>query len=226
MIRPMPFWPSFEPWAKETPVQVSTRMPRIHRAAALVLRAARVEFRVLDQQRRRRAAAAGGADETDHRRDQQRHGRVLHLAPVDAVAERVAGAVGIHQADADDRADQGVRARGRQAQIPGAEIPDDRREQQGEDHGEPGPGADIDDQFDRQQGDDAEGHRPGRGQHADEVPAARPDDGDDGPQRMGVDHRRHGVGRIVKTVDEFEAERQAESDDEENRASNSQSAAE
>ena len=30
MIRPMPFWPSFEPCAKLTPVQVRIRMPRIH----------------------------------------------------------------------------------------------------------------------------------------------------------------------------------------------------
>src|SRR5580704_12968876 len=30
MIRPMPFWPSLEPWKKLTRVQVSTRMPRIH----------------------------------------------------------------------------------------------------------------------------------------------------------------------------------------------------
>ena len=65
-----------------------------------------------------------------------------------------------------------------------------------------------------------------RGQHADQVPAARPDHGDRRLQRVGVDDGRDGVGRVVKTVDEFEAERQAESDDEENRASNSQSAAE
>src|SRR5580658_5218021 len=30
MIRPMPFWPSFEPWKKLTSVQVRIRMPRIH----------------------------------------------------------------------------------------------------------------------------------------------------------------------------------------------------
>src|ERR1700761_7234918 len=29
MIRPMPFWPSLEPWAKDTPVQVRIRRPRI-----------------------------------------------------------------------------------------------------------------------------------------------------------------------------------------------------
>src|SRR5580704_34055 len=30
MIRPMPIWPSLEPWKKLTSVQVRTRMPRIH----------------------------------------------------------------------------------------------------------------------------------------------------------------------------------------------------
>jgi hypothetical protein len=39
-----------------------------------------------------------------------------------------------------------------------AEVPDDRRDQQGEDHGEAGVRADSQDRFDRQQRDDAEGH--------------------------------------------------------------------
>ncbi|MNO04702.1 hypothetical protein D3C81_2258220 [compost metagenome] len=30
MIRPMPFWPSLEPWAKDTPVHVRISTPRIH----------------------------------------------------------------------------------------------------------------------------------------------------------------------------------------------------
>ena len=30
MIRPMPFCPSLEPWAKDTPVQVRISRPRIH----------------------------------------------------------------------------------------------------------------------------------------------------------------------------------------------------
>ena len=30
MMRPMPFWPSFEPWKNETPVQVRISRPRIH----------------------------------------------------------------------------------------------------------------------------------------------------------------------------------------------------
>ncbi len=36
MIRPMPFWPSFEPWAKLTPVQVRISRPRIQIGGALL----------------------------------------------------------------------------------------------------------------------------------------------------------------------------------------------
>jgi hypothetical protein len=41
MIRPMPFWPSFEPCAKLTPVQVSTRMARIHKGGGVLPSGAR-----------------------------------------------------------------------------------------------------------------------------------------------------------------------------------------
>src|ERR1700689_4852224 len=34
MIRPMPFWPSFEPCAKDTPPQVRISTPRIHQGGA------------------------------------------------------------------------------------------------------------------------------------------------------------------------------------------------
>src|SRR5579863_4466710 len=35
MINPMPFWPSFDPWPKLTPVQVRTSRPRIHSGGAV-----------------------------------------------------------------------------------------------------------------------------------------------------------------------------------------------
>ncbi|MNP69216.1 hypothetical protein D3C76_1652860 [compost metagenome] len=35
MIRPMPFCPSLEPWAKETPVQVRISSPRIHQGGGV-----------------------------------------------------------------------------------------------------------------------------------------------------------------------------------------------
>ncbi len=35
MIKPMPFWPSFEPWAKLTPVQVRISRQRIQNGGGL-----------------------------------------------------------------------------------------------------------------------------------------------------------------------------------------------
>ena len=40
-----------------------------------------------------------------------------------------------------------------------------------------------------------------------QVADSRPDHGDIGLQRVGVDDRGHGVGRVVEAVDELEAER-------------------
>ena len=37
MMRPMPFWPSLEPWKNETPVQVSTSSARIHNGGGEVV---------------------------------------------------------------------------------------------------------------------------------------------------------------------------------------------
>ena len=36
MIRPMPFWPSFEPWKNDTSVQVRTSRPRIQSGGGLL----------------------------------------------------------------------------------------------------------------------------------------------------------------------------------------------
>ena len=40
-----------------------------------------------------------------------------------------------------------------------------------------------------------------------EVPHARPDHRDVRRQRVGVDHGRHGIGRVVEAVDELESQR-------------------
>ncbi len=45
MMRPMPFWPSLEPWKKLTPVQVSTSKPRIHNGGGLFAVGRGVEIR-------------------------------------------------------------------------------------------------------------------------------------------------------------------------------------
>lgn len=46
-----------------------------------------------------------------------------------------------------------------------------------------------------------DGHAAGKYPH--EVTEARPGNGDHGLQRLGIDDRRYGVGRIVKSVYKF-----------------------
>ena len=58
-----------------------------------------------------------------------------------------------------------------------------------------------------QQRDDPVGHRAARLQHAEEIEQAGPHHRQLRRQRVGVDHRRHRVGGVVKPVDELEAER-------------------
>ncbi|MCY1380978.1 hypothetical protein D9M69_688450 [compost metagenome] len=59
MIRPMPFCPSLEPWAKETPVQVRISMPRIHHGGGVSPLGALYSARFFTRRRkaRRRRAA-------------------------------------------------------------------------------------------------------------------------------------------------------------------------
>ena len=129
------------------------------------------------------------------------------LPPLDAGG---ALALGRHQlvgeADADHRADQRVRGGVRQAERPGAEVPQDRGDQQREDHRVAGGRADLQDQLHRQQGDDGVGHR-ARGQHdPEEVEGAGPDHRHHRRHRVGVDHRRHRVGGVVEAVHELEGQ--------------------
>src|SRR6516162_775463 len=105
-----------------------------------------------------------------------------------------------------DRADHRVGARSRQAEPPGAEVPDDRRDQQREDHGKTGAAADLKNKLDRKQRYDSERHRAAGKSDAEKIEEAGPQHGGFRRQRMGVDHRRHGIGRIVKAVHELEAE--------------------
>ena len=136
--------------------------------------------------------------------------------PIDAFAEDVAlGKHGVGQTDAHDRADERVGTGGWKSKIPGAQVPDDRGDEQSEDHREAGGGADVDHQFDGQEGEDAEGDGAGGSEHADEVPQTGPDNGDVGLKRVGVDHGGDGVGCVVKTVDEFKAQCQTDREDEE-----------
>jgi hypothetical protein len=118
----------------------------------------RTRYFITSKQERRHA-------EADQRRNQQRQADIGRLRPVDAAGGAAGGCQElVGKADADDRADQRVRAGGGQAEIPGAEVPEDRGNQQREDHGKAGAGADLQDQLHRQQRHDAEGDGAARGQ--------------------------------------------------------------
>jgi hypothetical protein len=91
------------------------------------------------------------ADEAHQWRQQQCITDFSGLAPVDAGGSVTAAHQCIGYTNADDGTDQGVRAGSRQAEIPGPEIPEDRRDQQGEHHREAGTASDLKDQLDRQQ---------------------------------------------------------------------------
>src|SRR5580692_6183594 len=96
----------------------------------------------------------------------------------------------------------------RQSEIPGAEIPDDRGEQEREYHRESRARPDVQDQFHRQQRQHTKRDASTRGQHANQIPAARPDHRDVRLQAVRIDDRRHGVGGVMKSVDKLEAQRQ------------------
>lgn len=74
-----------------------------------------------------------------------------------------------------------------------------------EDHGEAGALIDVENQFNRQQRQDGERDGAGRGEHADQVPDAGPDDGNLRLERVGVDDGGDGVGRVVESVDKLKA---------------------
>src|SRR5882724_10061237 len=99
-----------------------------------------------------------------------------------------------------------MRTRRREAEIPGPEVPNDRRDEQREHHREAGGTADLKDQLDRQQRDDPEGYGSARQQNAEEVETSRPDNSDLSWQKVRVDNCRHGVCSVMKAVDELEAE--------------------
>ncbi|MNO98892.1 hypothetical protein D3C76_906510 [compost metagenome] len=61
-------------------------------------------------------------------------------------------------------------------------------------------------QLDRQQRDDAERHRTTGQQHPEEVEEPGPDHREIRWQRMRIDHCGDGVGGVVETVDELEAQ--------------------
>jgi hypothetical protein len=58
MIRPMPFWPSLEPWAKETPVQVRISRPRMYHGGGVLPTGASYSSRRLTSARKASSSKA------------------------------------------------------------------------------------------------------------------------------------------------------------------------
>ena len=166
------------------------------------------------QQQQRREGKA------EQRREQERLADLGDLIPIHAGRAVLAADDRVGDADADDRPDQGVRARSGNAHPPGAQVPDDRGNEQREHHGVARGGADLKYELNGQQRDDAEGHCAGRSQHAEEIPASRPHDRDLRRQGVGVDDGGDGVRGVVEAVDEFEAERDQQRDAEQNERQN------
>ncbi|MNI64853.1 hypothetical protein D3C73_1203220 [compost metagenome] len=145
-----------------------------------------------------------------HGRNDQGHGDVDRLLPVDAVTQGNVADQGIGQAHAKDRTDQGVRARGRDAEIPGTQVPGDGRSQQREDHGQAMPGVHIDQQLDRQQVDDGVSHPDTAQQNAKEVEHPGEEHGQVWWHGFGIDDGGYRVGGVMKAIDELECEHEGQ----------------
>ena len=148
----------------------------------------------------------GGDHESDDRRDHQRNANFTGLGPVDAAGHGVRlGKKLVGQSDANDGADERVRARCRQSQPPGTKIPDDRSGQQRENHRHARGTVDLQNKFHRQQRHDAPGDRAACRQDAEKIAQARPHDRVLRSQGSCVNDCRHGIGGVMEAVDEFEA---------------------
>ena len=211
-MRPMPFWPSLEPWANDTPVQVGDERAADPPRRRLIALRRLIERRIADDELQRQEQQGSG-DKAEQRREQQRVADLGRLGPIDAGGAVLSVHQRIGDADADDRADQRMRARCGQAEIPGPEIPDDRRHQQREHHGEAGaaPTCRINSTGSSEMMPNATA--PLDDDDAEEIEEAGPDHGDRRRQRVCVDHRGDGIGGVVEAVDELEAERDQQSDE-------------
>src|SRR5215469_9561600 len=87
---------------------------------------------------------------------------------------------------------------------PGAKIPDDGCDQQGENHRIPASAANLEDEFDRQQGDDAVGHGAGGNYHPQKIEEAGPYDRRYWRKTVGINDRCNRVCGVVETIYELE----------------------
>src|SRR5712664_1272221 len=133
MIRPMPFWPSLEPCEKLTPVQVITSRQRIQVGGGSLPAAGRKSSgrRISSLARANSRAAATNPASGEMSRERPTCLTWCQLMPAPLSRIELARPT-------PDGADQRVRTGGGKREIPGAEVPDDRRRQQREDHREAG----------------------------------------------------------------------------------------
>ena len=107
-------------------------------------------------------------------RKQQGFADGRRLGPVDSTGALPRIHQLIRDADADNGADHGVRTRGRQPEVPGADIPKDGGDQESKNHCKARPAAHLQDQFHRQQSDDGECDQAAGKHDTNEVAKARP----------------------------------------------------
>jgi hypothetical protein len=156
------------------------------------------------------------ADKADHRAERERGQHFPNLCHVDAgrsVRTAVDKLVG--EPHAEDRSDQRMARRIGQPDRPSRQIPQDRRQQQREDHREPARAADVQDKVDGQQRDDRIGHRAGRQHHPEKIAEPRPNHRERRRHRVRVDDGGDCVGGVVEAVDELEPQRDQQREREE-----------
>ena len=202
MISPIPFWPSLEPCAKLTPVQVQTSRPRIQSGGGCVAGGRLVQLGSWIGACSESSSRRQG--EADQGREQEREPDLARLVPVDPRAEagRATASwpgprprstpIRVCELDAGSPRYQVPRFQTIAASKSASTIASPRRRLR------------PDQQVDRQQVHDAEGDRRPAEVDAEEVAEPRPEDRRPGPQRLGVNDRGDGVGRVVEPVDELE----------------------
>ena len=215
MIRPMPFWPSFEPWKKLTRVQVRIRMPRIHHGggwspfgsansagAACCMTILRTNSRIAASAKPNSGDSSSAlptlaaCDQSTPEVPSRPRSRALAMPtpmmePI-RVCELEAGrpkyqVPTFQMMAAISRANTMAKP---------APLPTCRISSTGSSDTMPKATAPVD------------SRTPNRLNMPDQTTAML------AGKRAGVDHRRHGVGRVVEAVDEFEAERNQQRDKE------------
>ena len=169
MIRPMPFCPSLLPWKNDTPVQVRINSARIGPGGGFMPSGAsyKARFRTTSFM-----ASSNSAASTKPITGLNSNAFSTPIACAQSTPEVAESAGAIHWFASPTPMIEPISAWDElfgSPIAPGAQVPDDRRDQQGEDHGIAGTASDLQDQLDWQQGHDREGDRAAGCQHAEKV---------------------------------------------------------